>query len=116
MGIESMPSCIDLGVSIENYFMAGIDYEAVFGPDAAGMWVAGMEAYFEAEAIDATSGLIWLLQSDWGTGELVRVMSIEYSDLTETSCTFNCPDLMLTNVQTTLMTENVTVQSQGIAM
>ena len=116
MGLESMPSCIDLGVSIENYFMAGIDYEAIFGPDAAGMWVAGMEAYFEAEAIDATSGLIWLLQSDWGTGELVRVMSIEYSDLTETSCTFNCPDLMLTNVQTTLMTENVTVQSQGIAM
>ena len=115
MGLETMSSCIDLGVSIENYFMAGIDYEAIFGEEAAGMWVAGIEAYFEAEAIDATSGNIWLLQPD-GTGELVRVLPIEYSNLTETTCTFNCPDLMLTNVETTLMTEPVTVMSAGIAM
>ena len=116
MGMEHMSSCIDLGVSIEGYFMAGIDYEAIYGPDAAGMWMAGMEAYFEVEATDETSGLIWLLQSDWETGELARVMYIEYSDLTEATCTFNAPDLMLNNVVATLMTENVTVQSQGIAM
>jgi hypothetical protein len=75
-----------------------------------------MEAYFEIEATDAASGLIWLLQSDFVTGELARVRYIEYSDLTETTCTFNAPDLYLNNVVGTLMTENVTVQSQGIAM
>lgn len=115
MGLESMSSCLDLGVSIENYFMAGIDYEPLYGPDAAGMWVAGFEAYFEVEATDATSGYIWLLMPD-ETGELVRTMAIEYSNLTETTCTFNGPNLYLTNVETTLMTEPVTVMSAGVAM
>ena len=61
MGMEHMYSCIDLGVSIEGYFMAGIDYEAIYGEEAAGMWMAGLEAYFEVEATDATSGTIWRL-------------------------------------------------------
>ncbi len=115
MGFETLSSCLDLGVSIENYFMAGIDYEPLYGPDAAGMWVAGFEAYFEVEATDATSGYIWLLQADM-SGELVRAMAIEYSNLTETTCTFNCPELYLTNVEATLMTEPVTVSSAGVAM
>ena len=116
MELENMPSCIDLGVSMENYFMAGVDYEAIYGEEAAGMWMAYFEGYYEIETTDETSGLIWLLQSDWETGELARVMYIEYSDLTETTCTFNAPELMLNNVVATLMTENVLVQSQGIAM
>ena len=116
VGLESMSSCLDFGVSIEGYFMAGIDYEAIYGEEAAGMWVAGFEAYYEVEPIDETSGNIWLLQADWESGELTRQMAIEYYNLTETTCTFNNPSLMLTNVEATLMTENVTVYSQGIAM
>ena len=116
MGLEHMYSCFDLGVSMEGYFMAGIDYEAIYGEEAAGMWLAMVEGYYEIEEIDETSGYIWLLQSDWVTGELTRSMYIEYSNLTETTCTFNCPDFYINNVEATLMTENVLVQSQGIAM
>ena len=116
MQLENIPSCIDLGVSMENYFMAGVDYEAIYGEEAAGMWMAYFEGYYEIETTDETSGLIWLLQSDWETGELSRAMAVEYYNLTETTCTFNAPDLMLNNVEATLMTENVTVMPQGIAM
>lgn len=117
MGVDSMPACIDLGVSTPDYFMAGINYEALYGEEAAGMWMAGFEAYFDVETVSETSGKIWLSQYDFVTGEIVRTETyIEYFDLTETTCTFNAPDLMLTNVQTTLMEETVTVLSQGIAM
>ena len=120
MEMEHMSSCIDLGVSVEGYFMAGIDYEALYGPEAAGMWMAGVEGYYEIEATDATSGVIKIMAADWETGDLTYSgTSIEYSNLTETTCTFNGTgqfEGLFTNVQATLMTENVTVQSQGIAM
>lgn len=117
MGVDSMPACIDLGVSTPDYFMAGINYEALYGEEAAGMWMAGFEAYFDVETVSENSGKIWLSQYDFVTGEIVRTETyIEYFDLTETTCTFNAPELMLTNVQTTLMEETVTVLSQGIAM
>lgn len=118
MGLESMPSCLDFGVSQEGYFMAGIDYGAIYGPEAAGMWMAGVEGYFEAEATDATSGVIKILTADWETGDLVYSgTSIEYSNLTETTCTFNGTGQfseLLVDVQATVMDEVVTVQSQGI--
>ena len=118
MGMESMPSCLDFGVSIDGYFMAGINYEAIYGPEAAGMWMAGVEGYFEAEATDATSGEIKIYTTDWMTGELVYSgTSIEYSNLTETTCTFNGTgqfEELLIDVQATAMDEVVTVQSQGI--
>ena len=117
MGLEHMSSCIDLGVTMPDYFMAGPDYEAIYGPDAAGVWMAMIEGYFEVEPIDETSGNIWLFQSDRITGEMTRSETpITYSNLTETTCTFNCPDYYINNVEATLMTETVTVQSQGIGM
>ena len=118
MGMESMPSCLDFGVSVENYFMAGIDYGAIYGPEAAGMWMAGVEGYFEAEATDATSGVIKIMTADMATGELAYSgTSIEYSNLTETTCTFNGTGQfaeLFVDVQATAMDEFVTVQSQGI--
>jgi hypothetical protein len=118
MGMEHMSACLDFGVSVENYFMAGIDYEAIYGPEAAGMWMAGVEGYFEAEATDATSGVIKIMTADWETGDLVYSgTSIEYSNLTETTCTFNGTGQfaeLLVDVQATVMDEVVAVQSQGI--
>ena len=114
-GYASMPACLDFGVSMEGYWMAGIDYEAVYGPEAAGMWMAGLEGYFEVAPEDQTSGVITIMQADYVTGDLVPGAQIVYSNLTETSCTFNCADLMLTNVEAVLMTETVTVMSQGVA-
>ena len=120
MGMEHMSACLDFGVSMEGYFMAGIDYEALYGPDAAGMWMAGVEGYFEVEATDATSGLIKIMTADWETGDLVYSgTAIEYSNLTETTCTFNGVgqfESLLTNVEATLMETPVTVMSQGIGM
>lgn len=115
MELESMPACLDFGVSMEGYWMAGIDYEAVYGPEAAGMWMAGLEGYFEVTPEDRTSGVITIMQADYVTGELAPGAEIVYSNLTGTSCTFNCADLMLTNVEAVLMTEKVTVMSQGVA-
>ena len=118
MGMESMPSCLDFGVSAEGYFMAGINYEAIYGSEAAGMWMAGVEGYFEVEETDATSGVVRILTADWETGELAYSgTSLEYSDLTETTCTFNGTgqfEELFVNVQATVMDEFVTVQSQGI--
>ena len=115
MGLESMPACIDMGLSQPNYFMAGIDYEAIYGSEAAGMWMAGMEGAFVINPTNETSGEILLIQIDPVTGDTVPGPTMTYSNYTETSCTFNCPEIMIENVTGTLMTETVTVQSQGIA-
>ena len=118
MGMENMSACLDFGVSQEGYFMAGIDYEAIYGPEAAGMWMAGVEGYFVAEQTDATSGVIKIMTADWETGDLVYSgTSLEYSNLTETTCTFNGTgqfEGLFTNVQATLMETPITVMSQGI--
>ena len=117
MGLEHMSACIDLGVTMPDYFMLGVDYEAIYGSEAAGVWVAGAEGYFEVEPIDETSGYIWFFQADFNTGEMARAENpMTYSNLTETTCTFNYPDFMINNLEATLMTETVTVQSMGIAM
>jgi hypothetical protein len=60
------------------------------------------------------------MTADWETGDLVYSgTSIEYSNLTETTCTFNGTgqfEGLLTNVEATLMETPVTVMSQGIGM
>ena len=118
MGMEHMSACLDFGVSQAGYFMAGIDYEAIYGEEAAGMWMAGVEGAYEVEATDATSGVIRIMQTDFITGESSFTgTTIEYSDLTETTCTFNGTgqfEELIVNVQATLMDEVVVVQSQGI--
>lgn len=118
MGMEHMSACLDFGVSQAGFFMAGIDYEAIYGPEAAGMWMAGVEGAFEVEATDATSGVIRIMKTDFVTGESsFDGTTIEYSDLTETTCTFNGTgqfEELIVNVQATLMEEVVVVQSQGI--
>lgn len=118
MGLEHMYSVLDFGVSAPNYFMAGVDYEAIYGPEAAGMWMASIEGYYEIEITDETSGKIWLLQPDWESDEMVRAMYIEYYDYTGITCTFNDPNeaFYLNDVKATLRTETVTVMSQCIGM
>ena len=110
-GMAELPSVVDLGGTTPNYLMIGYSVGAM-DPTYDGMWMAYVEGNFEIEPTDYTSGKVWLLQEDFGTGELSRAMYIEYSDLTATSCTFNCEDFMLVNSAGTLMTENVTVTSQ----
>ena len=105
---------IDVGVSEAGAFRLGYDMEAMYGPDAAGMWMSYIEGAYEIEAADATSGKIWLMGADYVTGELTRNMYIEYSDLTETTCTFNCEAFEIANAVGTVCDEVVYIQSQGI--
>ena len=105
---------VDVGVSEAGAFRLGYDMEAMYGPEAAGMWMAYIEGAYEIEATDATSGKIWLMGADYVTGELTRNMYIEYSDLTETTCTFNCEAFEIANAVGTVCDEVVYIQSQGI--
>ena len=105
---------VDVGVSEAGAFRLGYDMEAMYGPEAAGMWMAYIEGAYEIEATDATSGKIWLMGADYVTGELTRNMYIEYSDLTETTCTFNCETFEIANAVGTVCDEVVYIQSQGI--
>ena len=105
---------IDVGVSEAGAFRLGYDMEVMYGPEAAGMWMSYIEGAYEIEATDATSGKIWLMGADYITGELSRNMYIEYSDLTETTCTFNCETFEIFNATGTVCDEIVYIQSQGI--
>ena len=113
-GLEGMPTRLDLGATIDTYFMLGVDY-TVLSPDAPG-WMAYNEGYYSVEATDATSGVIYAGMPDYNTGDMVYQPFIEYYDLTETTCTFNCPIMMIENVVATLCEENVSIIPQGVAM
>ena len=105
---------LDVGVSVPSYCMLGYDMELMYGPEAAGLWMAYIEGYYEVEVIDETSGKIWLMTADFVTGDLTRGSAIEYSELTNDSVVLNCPDFQIDNVTATVCDDNVTIQSQGI--
>ena len=47
---------LDVGVSVPSYCMMGYDMELMYGPEAAGLWMAYIEGYYEVEVVDETSG------------------------------------------------------------
>ena len=112
------PVRLDVGVSMNNYCMIGLDL-GLFYPDdpgAAGLWQAYVEGYYEIEKTSETAGKIWLMQADWVTGDLTRGFSIDYSDLTEDEVTLDCEMYGLMGTRAFLCSDNVTIYSQGIAM
>ena len=112
------PVRLDVGVSMNNYCMIGLDL-GLFYPDdpgAAGLWQAYVEGYYEIEKTSETAGKIWLMQADWVTGDLTRGYSIDYSDLTEDEVTLDCETYGLMGTRAFLCSDNVTIYSQGIAM
>ena len=111
MGI---PVRLDLGVSIPGYCMIGYDMEIMYGPEAAGMWMAYIEGYYELEETSETTGKIWLMGADPVTGDLARNMYIEYSGLTETEVTLDCETFSILGARALYCPENVTMMSQGI--
>ena len=111
-----VPVRLDVGVSIPGYCMIGYDMELMYGPEAAGMWMAYLEGYYEIEETSETSGKIWLMGADPITGELARNMSIDYSGLTEDEVTLDCETFGLLGTRALYCPDTVTMMSQGIAM
>ena len=110
-----MPARLDVGVSIPGYCMIGYDLELIHGPEAAGVWMAYLEGYYEIEETDETSGKIWLMTADV-TGEMTRGTYIEYSGLTDSEVTLDCETFGLLGTWAQYCPDTVQMMSQGIAM
>lgn len=117
MGLESMPSVLDFGVTAEGTVYSAINYEAIYGAEAAGIWMEAFNGiYKQVTATDATSGYVTLYQNDYTTGELVEGLKIEYNTLTKTTCAFNCPDFFMNNEAATVSDTLIPVTPNGVAM
>ena len=112
------PVRLDLGVSIPGYCMIGFDLGLWYpdDPEAAGMWMAYIEGYYEVEVLSETAGKIWLMSADPVTGDLVPGMSIDYSGLTETEVTLDCESFGILGTRALYCPDTVNMMSQGIAM
>ena len=93
----------DYGIASNTMFLA-LSYEDLYGADAAGIWVSPM--FFGSYTItneDETSGVI-----------LYNGVEIPYSNLTETTCTFDFTNLGMGigEAEFTLVEEEVMVQAQ----
>lgn len=92
-GMPTTNFILDLGVSWQNmytaywddpYMILGIDYETIYGEEAAGFWVGQPYGAYNVFNDDATSGVI-----NW-----MGAIEIPYSDITETTCTFDLTNLL----------------------
>ena len=112
------PVRLDLGVSIPGYCMIGFDLGLWYpdDPEAAGMWMAYIEGYYEIEVLSETTGKIWLMSADPVTGDLVPGMSIDYSGLTDTEVTLDCESFGILGARALYCPDTVNMMSQGIAM
>ena len=92
--------CFDLGVSVKEQFevshgfTAGlaVDYEDIYGADAAGYWAAPLYGSHSVIATDETSGVI-----TW------KEMSIPYSNYTGTTCMFDFSEFFKEDAGTTVV-------------
>lgn len=106
----------DLGVSTPGQLYVAVDYESIYGAQAAGMWAPMVAVNYSVEATDATSGKI-LVQSSNMYGE-VSTVEVPYSNLTADSVTIDFTNLlsMPGNGPCTLYTGEVNLQQGGGVM
>ena len=117
--IASSPTAVvvaDLGVSTPGQLYVAVDYESIYGEQAAGMWAPMVAVNYSVEATDATSGKI-LVQSSNMYGE-VSTVEVPYSNLTADSVTIDFTNLlsMPGNGPCTLYTGEVNLQQGGGVM
>lgn len=104
----------DLGVSTPGQLYVAVDYESIYGEQAAGMWAPMVAVNYSVEATDATSGKI-LVQSSNMYGE-VSTVEVPYSNLTADSVTIDFTNLlgMPGNGPCRLYTGEVNLQGGGV--
>lgn len=117
--LASSPTAVvvaDLGVSTPGQLYVAVDYESIYGAQAAGMWAPMVAVNYSVEATDATSGKI-LVQSSNMYGE-VSTVEVPYSNLTADSVTIDFTNLlsMPGNGPCTLYTGEVNLQQGGGVM
>lgn len=115
--LASSPTAVvvaDLGVSTPGQLYVAVDYESIYGAQAAGMWAPMVAVNYSVEATDATSGKI-LVQSSNMYGE-VSTVEVPYSNLTADSVTIDFTNLlsMPGNGPCTLYTGEVNLQGGGV--
>ena len=115
-GVATAVVVADLGVTTPGMLYIAVDYESVYGAQAAGMWAPMVQATYTVEATDATSGNIVLATTDH-FGDTVKT-NVPYSNLTEESVTIDCTNMigMPGNGPCTIYTGEVNLNGGGVAM
>ena len=113
-GVATAVVVADLGVTTPGALYVAVDYESVYGPEAAGMWATMVQATYTVEATDATSGNIVLTTTDH-FGDTVKT-NIPYSNLTEDSVTIDFTNMlgMPGNGPCTIYTGEVNLNGGGV--
>lgn len=113
-GVATAVVVADLGVTTPGMLYIAVDYESVYGAQAAGMWAPMVQAAYTIEATDATSGNIVLATTDH-FGDTVKT-NVPYSNLTEESVTIDCTNMigMPGNGPCTIYTGEVNLSGGGV--
>lgn len=113
-GVATAVVVADLGVTAPGMLYIAVDYESVYGAQAAGMWAPMVQAAYTIEATDATSGNIVLATTDH-FGDTVKT-NVPYSNLTEESVTIDCTNMigMPGNGPCTIYTGEVNLNGGGV--
>ena len=113
-GVATAVVVADLGVTTPGMLYIAVDYESVYGAQAAGMWAPMVQAAYTIEATDATSGNIVLATTDH-FGDTVKT-NVPYSNLTEESVTIDCTNMigMPGNGPCTIYTGEVNLNGGGV--
>ena len=82
----------DLGVSVAGQLVIAVDYESVYGSQAAGYWAPQVMVGYEVVATDATSGKVLVKQTDH-FGD-VTTTEVPYSNLTADSVVIDFTNIL----------------------
>ena len=82
----------DFGVSVAGQLAIAVDYESVYGSQAAGMWAPMVMVAYEVVATDATSGKVLVKQTDH-FGD-VTTTEAPYSNLTADSVVIDFTNIL----------------------
>ena len=91
----SVPTAVvvaDLGVSVAGQLAIAVDYESIYGSQAAGYWAPQVMVAYEVQATDATSGKVLVKQTDH-FGD-VTTTEAPYSNLTADSVVIDFTNLL----------------------
>ena len=93
--IASVPTAVvvaDLGVSVAGQLAIAVDYESIYGSQAAGYWAPQVMVGYEVVATDATSGKVLVKQTDiFGD---VTTKEVPYSNLTADSVVIDFTNIL----------------------